>query len=73
MVKKLFIITGEYSGDIHASRVVKALREKKGHDDNLHVSKNADDESFTCKSCTLLVMHVNKIIKVFKKKYTEIL
>ena len=28
MVKKLFIITGEYSGDIHASRVVKALREK---------------------------------------------
>ena len=27
-MKKLFIITGEYSGDIHASRVVKALREK---------------------------------------------
>ena len=28
MVKKLFIITGEYSGDIHASRVVSVLREK---------------------------------------------
>lgn len=27
-MKKLFIITGEYSGDIHASRVVSALRNK---------------------------------------------
>lgn len=27
-MKKLFIITGEYSGDIHASRVVNALRDK---------------------------------------------
>ncbi len=26
-MKKLFIVTGEYSGDIHASHVVKALRE----------------------------------------------
>ena len=26
-MKKLFIITGEYSGDIHASHVVKALKE----------------------------------------------
>ena len=25
-MKKLFIITGEYSGDIHASHVVEALR-----------------------------------------------
>ena len=25
-MKKLFIVTGEYSGDIHASHVVKALR-----------------------------------------------
>ena len=28
MSKKIFIITGEYSGDIHASCVVKALKEK---------------------------------------------
>ena len=27
-MKKLFVITGEYSGDIHASRVVSILREK---------------------------------------------
>ena len=27
-MKKLFVITGEYSGDIHASRVVNALRDK---------------------------------------------
>ncbi|MBR6099485.1 lipid-A-disaccharide synthase [bacterium] len=27
-MKRIFIITGEYSGDIHASRVVSALREK---------------------------------------------
>lgn len=27
-MKKLFIITGEYSGDIHASHVVRALKEK---------------------------------------------
>ena len=27
MVKRLFVITGEYSGDIHASRVVRALKE----------------------------------------------
>ncbi len=27
-MKKIFIITGEYSGDIHASRVVRALRSK---------------------------------------------
>lgn len=26
-MKKLFIVTGEYSGDIHASHVIKALRE----------------------------------------------
>ena len=26
-MKKLFIVTGEYSGDIHASHVVKALKE----------------------------------------------
>ena len=25
-MKKIFIITGEYSGDIHASKVVKELR-----------------------------------------------
>ena len=25
-MKKLFIVTGEYSGDIHASHVVEALR-----------------------------------------------
>ena len=25
-MKKIFIITGEYSGDIHASHVVRALR-----------------------------------------------
>lgn len=25
-MKKLFIVTGEYSGDIHASHVVKALK-----------------------------------------------
>ena len=25
-MKKLFIITGEYSGDIHAAKVVKELR-----------------------------------------------
>ena len=25
-MKKLFIITGEYSGDIHASHVVEALK-----------------------------------------------
>ena len=25
-MKKIFIVTGEYSGDIHASHVVKALR-----------------------------------------------
>ena len=25
-MKKIFIITGEYSGDIHASHVVKALK-----------------------------------------------
>lgn len=27
-MKKLFIVTGEYSGDIHASFVVKALKEQ---------------------------------------------
>ena len=27
-MKKIFVITGEYSGDIHASRVVNVLREK---------------------------------------------
>lgn len=27
-MKKLFVITGEYSGDIHASKVVTALRSK---------------------------------------------
>ena len=28
MSKRIFIITGEYSGDIHASHVVRALKEK---------------------------------------------
>lgn len=30
-MKKLFIVTGEYSGDIHATHVVRALREQLGN------------------------------------------
>ena len=44
-MKKLFIITGEYSGDIHASHVVRALK-KINPDIRTYLGASKGKESF---------------------------
>ena len=57
MSKRIFIITGEYSGDMHAANVVKQLREL-----------NSDIEMFNKQKEEFKNYMINEIFKRFRCK-----